>query len=144
MFRKTYLDYNAGAPVHPTVAEAVTRAITRVGNPSSVHSFGRATRRMVEEAREEVAALVGADPALIVFTSGGTEANNQAIAAANGPVTVSSVEHVSVLSVAVNLRLFCFTVGKMFAPLRSLNCIILAIVLLYQNGLKFCVAVNVI
>jgi len=104
MFRKTYLDYNAGAPVHPTVAEAVTRAITRVGNPSSVHGFGRATRRMVEEAREAVAALVGADPALIVFTSGGTEANNQAIAAANGPVTVSSVEHVSVLSVVPGSR----------------------------------------
>lgn len=104
MRRNTYLDYNASAPAHPEVAEAVADALSRVGNPSSVHGFGRAARRTVEHAREAVAALVGANPAQVVFTSGGTEANNQALAGANGSVIVSSVEHDSVLAVVPDAR----------------------------------------
>lgn len=72
---RAYLDHNATTPVRPEVVEAVTRALLLPGNPSSVHGEGRAARGAVEHAREQVAALVGARPAHVVFTSGGTEAN---------------------------------------------------------------------
>jgi cysteine desulfurase len=74
--RRSYLDHNATAPVRPEVAEAMARALTLTGNASSVHAEGRAARAAVERAREEVAALVGAEPKNVVFTSGGTEAAN--------------------------------------------------------------------
>jgi cysteine desulfurase len=74
--RRTYLDHNATAPMRPEVAEAVARALALPGNPSSVHAEGRAARAAVERAREQVAALVGAQPKNVVFTSGGTEAAN--------------------------------------------------------------------
>ena len=66
-------------PVRPAVAAAMAEALAAVGNPSSVHGFGRAARARLETAREQVAALVGARPAQVVFTSGGTEANNLAL-----------------------------------------------------------------
>lgn len=72
---RAYLDHNATTPVRPEVAEAMARALTMPGNPSSVHGEGRAARAAIEQAREQVAALVGAKPANVVFTSGGTEAN---------------------------------------------------------------------
>jgi cysteine desulfurase len=59
MRRSTYLDYNATTPVRPAVMEAVGAALAGVGNPSSVHGFGRAARARLETAREQVAALVG-------------------------------------------------------------------------------------
>ena len=96
----TYLDYNATAPVRPAVAEAIAAALTQPGNPSSVHRFGRAARRMVEEARGAVAALVGVEPERVVFTSGGTEANNQALASGAGRVLISAIEHDSVRAAA--------------------------------------------
>ncbi len=74
--QRTYLDYNATAPLRPEAAEAVTRALTLPGNPSSVHAEGRAARAAVEAARDAVAALVGARPDDVVFTSGGSEAAN--------------------------------------------------------------------
>ena len=74
--RRTYLDHNATAPMRPEVAEAVARALALPGNPSSVHAEGRAARAAVERAREQVAALVCAQPKNVVFTSGGTEAAN--------------------------------------------------------------------
>ena len=96
-----YLDYNASAPMHEEVVDAMTEALRVVGNPSSVHEYGRVARRLVEEARAEVAALVGAAPEEIVFTSGGTEANNMALAAGQGHrVLVSAIEHDSVLNAA--------------------------------------------
>ena len=95
-----YLDYNASAPVKPAVIEAMALALGRAGNPSSVHGFGRAARRALEEARASVAALVGARPEAVLFTSGGTEANNQALASVRGPRLVSAVEHASVLEAA--------------------------------------------
>ncbi|HEY8564925.1 MAG TPA: cysteine desulfurase family protein [Beijerinckiaceae bacterium] len=73
---RTYLDYNATAPMRPAVAEAVVRALSLPGNPSSVHAEGRAARSAVEAARGQVAALVGASSDAVVFTSGGTEAAN--------------------------------------------------------------------
>jgi cysteine desulfurase len=73
---RSYLDHNATVPMRPEVAEAVVRATGLVGNPSSIHSEGRAARAAVEAARASVARLVGADPARVIFTSGGTEAAN--------------------------------------------------------------------
>ncbi|MEQ9683444.1 MAG: cysteine desulfurase family protein [Rhodospirillales bacterium] len=97
-----YLDHNATTPVRPEAAEAVAAALTATGNPSSVHGAGRRARMLVEDARERVAALVGARAEDVIFTSGGTEANNLALAnlpkgGADGPVFASAVEHVSVL-----------------------------------------------
>ena len=73
---RSYLDYNATAPMRPEVVEAVARAAELVGNPSSIHTEGRAARAAVEAARASVARLVGADPGHVIFTSGGTEAAN--------------------------------------------------------------------
>jgi cysteine desulfurase len=73
---RSYLDYNATAPLRPEVAEAVAGALALVGNPSSVHAEGRSARAEVEAAREKVARLVGAEARNVVFTSGGTEAAN--------------------------------------------------------------------
>ena len=100
MSRFSYLDYNATAPVRPAVIEAVRDALERMGNPSSVHRYGREARRALEHARALVAAMVGAAPAQVVFTSGGTEANNQALRSVRGPVAVSAIEHDSVLAAA--------------------------------------------
>lgn len=99
MSRPVYLDYNATAPLKPPVIEAMTAALAETGNASSVHRFGRLARRVIETAREDVAALVGAAPRQVVFTSGGTESNNLAIAAAGAGrrVLVSAIEHESVL-----------------------------------------------
>ena len=72
---RSYLDHNATTPVRPAVAEAMLRALQMPGNPSSVHSEGRAARGAIEQAREQVAALCGARASNVVFTSGGTEAN---------------------------------------------------------------------
>jgi cysteine desulfurase len=72
---RSYLDHNATTPVRPAVAEAMLRALQMPGNPSSVHNEGRAARGAIEQAREQVAALVGAKASNVVFTSGGTEAN---------------------------------------------------------------------
>jgi cysteine desulfurase len=84
----------------PEVRDAVAAALDLYGNPSSVHSAGRRARRAVEEAREEVAALVGATPGEIFFTSGGTEANALAIfgsvSAERGRLVSSAAEHPSV------------------------------------------------
>lgn len=76
---RVYFDWNATAPLRPQASAAVTAALGIPGNPSSVHGEGRAARRVVEAAREQVAGLVGADPALVTFTSGGTEANMLAL-----------------------------------------------------------------
>jgi len=98
MRRPVYLDHNATTPVQPAVAAATSEALATVGNPSSVHGFGRAARARLETAREQVAALVGARPAQVVFTSGGTEANNLALTGAGrGRVLVTAIEHDSVL-----------------------------------------------
>jgi cysteine desulfurase len=76
---RLYLDWNATAPLHPAAREAVLRAIDMFGNPSSVHGEGRAVRAALEGARRQVAALVGADPTHVIFTSGATEAANMVL-----------------------------------------------------------------
>jgi len=97
---RVYLDWNATAPLAPAARAAVLAALEAGGNPSSVHGEGRRARAIVEAARREVAALVGADPAGVVFTSGGTEANVTALAPIPGDrptvLVVSAVEHPSV------------------------------------------------
>ena len=106
-----YLDYNATAPMLSAVQTVIAAALTAHGNPSSVHSFGRAQRARIEEARVQVAALVGAKAQQVVFTSGGTEANNWALTGlVDYSVIVSATEHDSVLN--------C-TDGPMVAPVRT-------------------------
>lgn len=96
-----YLDHNASSPMHAAVIEAMSDVMGEMGNASSVHAFGRRHRRHVEDARLEVAALVGAQPDKVVFTGGGTEANNLALkATGRQTVIVSSIEHDSVLQAA--------------------------------------------
>ncbi|MGD9786922.1 MAG: cysteine desulfurase family protein [Sulfuricellaceae bacterium] len=105
-----YLDHNATTPV----ADEVWRQMLpyfgkQYGNPSSRHGFGRAARQAVEEAREKVAAVVGAHPSQVIFTSGGTEANNLALKGAAawlkpGVIAVSRIEHPCVAQPAKGLR----------------------------------------
>lgn len=103
--RRVYLDHSATTPVRPEVAELVCKYMTvHFGNASSVYSFGREARKAVENAREQVAAVIGADPAEIIFTSGGTEADNLAImgvAYANekkgNHIITTQIEHHAVL-----------------------------------------------
>ncbi|MGP1253875.1 MAG: cysteine desulfurase family protein [Kiloniellales bacterium] len=98
MTQPVYLDYNATAPLRPEALDAMTAVLSTVGNASSLHGFGRQARRTVEDAREQVAALVRARPDQVVFTAGGTEANNQALrACGRARVVVSAGEHDSVL-----------------------------------------------
>jgi cysteine desulfurase len=103
-----YLDYAATAPLRAEVLEAMRPYLERpVANPSSQHGPGRAARAAVEAAREQVAAMVGADPAQVVFTSGGTEADNLAIKGTvllrepgERDLVVSAIEHHAVLDAA--------------------------------------------
>ena len=98
MTRTTYLDHNATTPLRPEAAAAMAEAQAMTGNPSSVHRFGRHARRKIEVAREAVAALAGARPEGVIFTSGGTEANNLALAGSGRKrILVSAGEHDSVL-----------------------------------------------
>ncbi len=76
---RLYLDWNATSPLHPAAREAVLRALDLFGNPNSVHGEGRAARAAIEGARRQVAALTGADPAHVIFTSGATEAANMVL-----------------------------------------------------------------
>jgi len=99
MFAPAYLDYNATTPLEPTVLDAMLPYLTQqYGNASSRHEYGRAARKAIDEARQQVAQAVGAHPTEVVFTSGGSEANNLFIkgAAANlkaGLLAISSIEH---------------------------------------------------
>ena len=96
-----YLDHNATSPLRPAALDAMVDALRAGGNPSSVHRSGRAARSRLEAARCQVAALAGALPAEVVFTSGGTEANNMAIGGSVRPrLLASAVEHDSVLKAA--------------------------------------------
>jgi cysteine desulfurase len=98
--KRTYLDYNATAPLKPEAKAAMIAALDVVGNASSVHAEGRRARSIIEAARESVALLVGAKPSEIVFTSGATEANNWVMAPAWATILTSGVEHDSILSPA--------------------------------------------
>jgi cysteine desulfurase len=108
--QRVYLDHAATTPVSPAALEAMTEQLRRGGNPSSLHSAGRSARSVVEEARERVAAALSADPAEVIFTSGGTEADNLAIkglywgrnagGASRPRVVLSGIEHHAVADCA--------------------------------------------
>jgi cysteine desulfurase len=109
--RLVYLDNAATTPVRPEVLEAMLPYLgaAAFGNPSSAHRFGRAARAGIEEAKRAIAAALGAEPSQVIFTSGGTEADNLAVIGAalaardrGGPfrVAVSGVEHKAVLAAA--------------------------------------------
>lgn len=110
MFSPTYLDWNATTPLDPTVREAMLPWLGgRFGNASSRHEYGRQARAAIDEARARVAAAVGAHPTEVVFTSGGSEANNLFIKGAAavmkaGLVAVSAIEHPCVREPARQLR----------------------------------------
>lgn len=104
--KRIYLDHNATTPLHPEVLEAMLPYYKEAfGNPSTVYSFGQEARKATDEAREKLASLIGASPEEIIFTSGGTEADNLAlkgVAAAlekkGKHIIASSIEHHAVLS----------------------------------------------
>jgi cysteine desulfurase len=105
--KRAYLDYNATAPLRAEAREAALKAMDTTGNPSSVHAEGRAARRIVEDARSEVARLTGVSSRNVTFTSGGAEAANAALnpwfgrgpnAAPLERLIVSAGEHACVLS----------------------------------------------
>ena len=110
--RRVYLDNSATTPVDPRVAAAMARAVTEnFGNASSVHGFGQQARAAVDRARREVAALIGAKQNEVVFTSGGTEANNLAIrgvcevqTSSGRHIITSAIEHPSVAGVCKELE----------------------------------------
>lgn len=104
---RIYLDHNATSPLRPEVAALVSRTMTEeFGNASSVHTFGQRAKAVLDTARSQVAALIGAEPGDVVFTSGGTEADNLAIrgaaeimeAAGRRHLIASSIEHEAVLA----------------------------------------------
>lgn len=106
--RSIYLDHSSTTPVRPEVVEAMLPFWTdRFGNAGSIHAFGRSCRRAVDDARDQVAALIDAHPRDIVFTSGGTESDNLAVRGIPGArppgrrgILVSAVEHHAVLHAA--------------------------------------------
>jgi cysteine desulfurase len=97
---RTYLDYNATAPLRPEARAAMLAALDIAGNASSIHHEGRVARAIIEDAREQVAALVNAKPSEVVFTSGATEANVWALSAGWDAIYAAGIEHDSVLSPA--------------------------------------------
>ena len=106
----TYLDHNAGSPLRPEAKAAVARFLDdEGGNPASVHRAGQSARRKLEAARAHVAALIGAAPRQVIFTSGGTESNNLAIFGAlkalssRGKIISSAIEHSSILAPLTDL-----------------------------------------
>lgn len=100
-----YLDYNASGLVRPEVQDVMAKALADNGNPSAVHAAGRRARARIETARAQVADLVGADPTAVVFSSGGTESNAQAIlsaiAAGCERLIVGATEHPCVAEAAM-------------------------------------------
>lgn len=98
MTARVYLDHNATTTVRPEAVAAVSAALTLTGNASSVHGYGRAVRQTIEEARQAVAGLAGAEASGLIFTSGGTEANNLALKGLPASrLLVAATEHASVL-----------------------------------------------
>ena len=108
-----YLDNNATTPLHEDVLQAMLAVMqTMAGNPSSLHRFGRLQKGTIEKAREQVADLVDAHPEQVIFTSGGTEANNllvkgMAASADINRIAISKVEHMSMLEPAADIADEC-------------------------------------
>ena len=113
-----YLDHNATAPLDPDVLEAMRPHFLTAGNTESRHAFGRAARRAWEDAKETVARILDADPAEVIFTSGGTEANNLAVfglAGAEmspGHVVSSPIEHPAITEPIARLEAAGFVIDR--------------------------------
>ncbi|WP_409276312.1 cysteine desulfurase family protein [Neobacillus sp. SCS-31] len=115
---RIYLDHAATSPMHPKVIERMSETMgTLFGNPSSIHSFGREARRQLDEARQTIASSIGAKANEIIFTSGGTEADNMAILGAveassdkGRHIITSSIEHHAVLHACMRLEKLGFDV----------------------------------
>lgn len=122
-----YLDNNATTPLAPEVISAMVKCLREcVGNPSSSHSFGRKAKENIEIARRQAADLIGASPDEIIFTSGGTEANNIAILGTakrykSGHIITSCIEHPSVLNPIKYLQQQGFSVT--YLPVNKFGCI---------------------
>lgn len=102
-----YFDHNATTPIDERVLEAMLPFLkTFYGNPSSLYRLGRVGRSAIDAAREQLAALIGVQPGQIIFTSGGTEANNLALATLSpqAGLAVSAIEHPSIIEPALNLK----------------------------------------
>lgn len=110
-----YFDHNATTPVSAEALEAMLPVLTEVyGNASSIHQFGQAARQRLDDARRDIAVATGASPEEIVFTSGGTEADNLAIfgGSSYGHVVTTTIEHPAVLAAVSQLRSYtCVDVG---------------------------------
>lgn len=92
-----YLDYNATAPLLPKVAEAMQALLGQPLNPSSVHAGGRQAKKLLEDARRDIAQALSAFPNEVLFTGSGTEANNMVLRAfADRPILISAIEHASI------------------------------------------------
>ena len=115
---KIYLDHAATTPVHPAVSATYIETLESVfGNPSSIHSFGREARKWLDDARKTLAQSIHAEPSEIIFTSGGTEADNTAIFGAvmamkakGNHIITTNIEHHAVLNPCKQLELLGFEV----------------------------------
>jgi len=120
-----YLDHNATTRVAPAVRDAMLPALEALyGNPSSIHGAGRLTRNAVDEARRQVASLVDVHARQVIFTSGGTEANNLALRGVaqrrgRGRILVSGIEHSAVLGPARDLAAQGYTVEEIPVDARG-------------------------
>jgi cysteine desulfurase len=117
---RIYFDHNAAAPLRPAAREAMARFIAdgAEGNPASVHFSGQRARRLLEQARSDVASLIGAPARSIVFTSGGTESNNLAIFGAlhntaRRRILTSTIEHSSIIAPIAELENRGFAVVRL-------------------------------
>lgn len=113
-----YLDYAATTPLDPEVGEAMREVEGVLGNPNSIHRFGQEARRVLEGARERIAALLGARPREVVFTAGGSEADalallGVALARGKGHVVSTEVEHAAVLGALRLLERLGFAVTRL-------------------------------
>ena len=104
---RSYLDNAASTPLVPAAIDAVTAELARVGNASSLHASGRAARSRLEDAREQLAAAIGAHPTEVIFTAGGTEADNLALRGSwlarrneRNVVSPSTIEHPALIEAA--------------------------------------------
>lgn len=119
--QKIYLDHNATTPLHPEVLEVMLPVMQDFfGNPSSIHSEGRKARVFLDEAREQVADLIGASPGEIIFTSGGTESNNLSLLGVafsqqkkGRHIITCEIEHPSVLNPCKQLEDLGFEVDRL-------------------------------
>ena len=118
---RIYLDYNATAPMRLEVRRRMIDAFDIIGNPSSVHIEGRRSRRLIDQVRENMAHALGCHPESIIFTSGGTEANNTLLHGLSFTrCVVSTIEHDSILN-AIPDAIYCPVLSTGIVDLKALD-----------------------